>query len=128
MEAGCRFHIKNIPTGDPKNIEAPKFPEEGADYVVMALDLGNPPYGNLALSYVDDRRGGYGVGSRQVLSVSQETADECRAAFNTFSAIVQKHEPKLAFEMVNPCFRASKGSIESIRLVLVGLFKQQNAL
>ena len=128
MEAGCRFHIKNIPTRDPKEIEAPKFPDEGADYVVVALDLGNPPYGNLALSYIDDRIGGYGVGSRQVLSVSEGTADECEAAFSTLSTLVKKHEPNLGFELVNPCFRAPRGSFESLRWFLGGLFRQQKNL
>lgn len=128
MEAGCQFHIKNVPIDDPKDIEAPQLPKEGADYVVVALDLGNPPYGSLALSYIDDQVGGYGVGSRQVLSVREKTADECEAAFSTFSTIVSKYEPYLEFDLVNPCFKASRGSLESIRGVLGNLFRQQKTL
>ena len=78
------------------------------EYVVKPLDIGNPPFGKLALSYVDMAYGAYGVGSRQVLSDDLQTTHECESAYMTFEKIVAKYKPNLQFGMANPCVYTSK--------------------
>ncbi|KAK3938001.1 hypothetical protein QBC46DRAFT_356153 [Diplogelasinospora grovesii] len=103
----CRNSITNEPANDPPDVKPPdlKVPPVCLDYVVQSPDIGNGPYGRLALSYVDIEHGGYGVGSRQMLSTDPAHARDCHSAQRTFRNIAAKYglEAKLKFQIGNPC-------------------------
>lgn len=73
----------------------------------MALDIANgATHGQLALSYFDTERGGFGVASRKVLSgedVDTAAVKDCHDAFMTLVKLKAKWDVPLAFELENPC-------------------------
>lgn len=96
--------------------------------MVQALDIGNGPYGRMALSYVDGDRGAYGVGTRKPLSFDPALYEECTTAFDTFSNLVAKHRPAIDFDLVNPCTRAQKGRLTRLGEYALGMLIKQGPL
>lgn len=74
---------------------------------------------------VDIEHGGYGVGSRQMLSTDPARAEDCLSALRTFRKIVAEHglEDKLKFELENPCIGVRSGDF-SLQKVLgsIGIY------
>jgi len=117
----CRNTITNEAVNDPPDVKPPdlKVPPVCLDYVVQSLDIGNGPYGRLALSYVDIEQGGYGVGSRQMLSTDPAHARDCHSALRTVRNIAAQYglESKLKFQIGNPCV-GNSGEGSSLQKVL----------
>ena len=129
LQGNCRFWVKNIATNEPDDVAPPNFPEDGADYIVQGLDIGNGPYGRMAVSYVDgEEQGGYGVGTRQMLSFDPELYGECTTAFDTLSRVAAKHRPEIEFDLVNPCTKAQKGGLARIGGYALGILTKQLVL
>ena len=107
--------MQNIPTNEPCDVQPPDFPENGGDYVVMGLDIGNGQYGKMALSYLDGEHGGYGVGTRQVLSMDPALSTDCTAALNTFRGLVARRDIRIDFELNDPCVKPPKGILAIVK-------------
>ncbi len=82
----------------------------------------------MVLSYVDGEQGGYGVGTRQVLSTNPALSAECMASFNNFARIIAKHDPEVEFDLVNPCAKPQKGALDSVGQYALDMLVKQAPL
>ena len=84
----------------------PSAPDFEDDYVLAALDLGNGEFGQLGLSYFDKPGGAFAVGTRQVLSAMDTSAEllrECHDAFATMIKVQDIYSLDLPFKLENLC-------------------------
>jgi len=76
------------------------------DYVAALVDVGKGKLGDLAVSYFDEKYGGYGVGTRRFLSaggVGSDEHKECEGAFQTLQELQAAKRLSLPFELDDPC-------------------------
>lgn len=79
-------------------------PDRPLEYVIKPLTIGNEAYGQIAVSYIDDRDlRVFGVGTRQDLTRSAETRQDCRMALSTLERISETYSPELGFQLADPC-------------------------